>query len=156
MRKRHSTGLFNFHGQSKLHTASIDKPVPDPNLLNYRQKPQCTAVWRRSRWAVAGPRNATFFQENQSYIRPGRGVGRRLTSRKIPPCCPIATESAPRHIDDWGQCPDSEVRLIVPHAPFANFGIVGHWQLIDLVWLWFRSPHLGLAGRMMRTSEPPH
>jgi len=25
-----------------------------------------------------------------------------------------------------------------------------------LVWLWFRSPHLGLAERMMRTSEPPH
>src|SRR5258708_35845940 len=39
---------------------------------------------------------------------------------------------------------------------FANFGIEGHWQLIDLVWLWFRSPHFGLAARMMRTSEPPH
>src|ERR1700751_282785 len=26
----------------------------------------------------------------------------------------------------------------------------------DLVWLWFRGPHLGLAARMMRTSEPPH
>src|SRR5204863_8352440 len=25
-----------------------------------------------------------------------------------------------------------------------------------LVWLWFRSPHFGLAARMMRTSEPPH
>jgi len=25
-----------------------------------------------------------------------------------------------------------------------------------LVWLWFRSPHLGFAARMMRTSEPPH
>jgi hypothetical protein len=23
-----------------------------------------------------------------------------------------------------------------------------------LVWLWFRSPHFGLAARMMRTSEP--
>src|SRR5262249_58635536 len=39
---------------------------------------------------------------------------------------------------------------------FANFGIEGHYQLIDLVWLWFRSPHLGLAARAMRTSEPPH
>src|SRR5215470_12678340 len=46
-----------------------------------------------------------------------------------------------------------------PHcaAPsFANFGIEGHYQLIDLVWLWFRSPHFGPAARMMRTSEPPH
>src|SRR5205085_9251248 len=41
-------------------------------------------------------------------------------------------------------------------ASFANFGIEGHWQLTDLVWLWFRSPHFGLAARMMRTSEPPH
>src|SRR5205807_7395480 len=41
-------------------------------------------------------------------------------------------------------------------ASFANFGIEGHYQLIDLVWLWFRSPHFGLAARMMRTSEPPH
>src|SRR5215468_1513205 len=40
-------------------------------------------------------------------------------------------------------------------ASFANFGIEGHYQLIDLVWLWFRSPHFGLAARMMRTSEPP-
>jgi uncharacterized protein YdeI (YjbR/CyaY-like superfamily) len=24
------------------------------------------------------------------------------------------------------------------------------------VWLWFRSPHFGLAAIMMRTSEPPH
>src|SRR6266481_9318753 len=28
--------------------------------------------------------------------------------------------------------------------------------IIDLVWLWFRSPHFGLAAKMMRTSEPPH
>jgi hypothetical protein len=27
---------------------------------------------------------------------------------------------------------------------------------IDLVWLWFRSPHSELAATMMRTSEPPH
>src|SRR6185503_12129752 len=39
---------------------------------------------------------------------------------------------------------------------FANFGIEGHEQLIDLVWLWFRSPHFGLSARIMRTSEPPH
>jgi hypothetical protein len=26
-------------------------------------------------------------------------------------------------------------------------------KLIDLVWLWFRSPHFGLAARMLRTSE---
>jgi hypothetical protein len=38
----------------------------------------------------------------------------------------------------------------------ANFGIEGHQHLIDLVWLWFRSPHFGLAAEMMRTSEPPH
>src|SRR5262249_10279987 len=24
-----------------------------------------------------------------------------------------------------------------------------------LVWLWFRSPHFGVAAKMMRTSEPP-
>jgi hypothetical protein len=30
------------------------------------------------------------------------------------------------------------------------------WQLIDLVWLWFRSPHFGLAAEMMRISELPH
>src|SRR3979409_353154 len=39
---------------------------------------------------------------------------------------------------------------------FANFGIEGPQQLIDLVWLWFRSPHFGLDARTMRTSEPPH
>jgi hypothetical protein len=39
---------------------------------------------------------------------------------------------------------------------FANFGIEGHRQLADLVWLWFGSPYLGVAARMMRTSEPPH
>src|ERR1700730_3029133 len=39
---------------------------------------------------------------------------------------------------------------------FANFGIEGHQQLIDLVWLWFRSPHFGIAAKMMRTSERPH
>ena len=37
---------------------------------------------------------------------------------------------------------------------FANFEIEGHQQLIDLAWLWFRSPHFGLAARVMRTSEP--
>src|SRR5262249_36524696 len=41
-------------------------------------------------------------------------------------------------------------------SSFANFGIEGHWQLIDLVWLWFRSPHCELAAGTMRTSEPPH
>src|SRR5438874_13224338 len=35
----------------------------------------------------------------------------------------------------------------------ANFGIEGHEQHIDLVWLWFRSPHFGLTARMMRISE---
>src|SRR5262245_57677965 len=29
-------------------------------------------------------------------------------------------------------------------------------KFIDLVWLWFRSPHLGLVARMKRASEPPH
>src|SRR5262245_46119967 len=58
-------------------------------------------------------------------------------------------------------------------SPLTNFGIVGHKQTFDSSeaspqtgeacgnrgsdrWLWFRSPHLGLAARMMRTSEPPH
>src|SRR5215468_9639871 len=41
-------------------------------------------------------------------------------------------------------------------SSFANFGIEGHQQLIDLVWLRFRSPHCELAAGMMRTSEPPH
>jgi hypothetical protein len=36
---------------------------------------------------------------------------------------------------------------------FAGSGIDGHWQLL-IVWLRFRSPHRGLAARMMRTSEP--
>src|SRR5262245_28981301 len=29
-------------------------------------------------------------------------------------------------------------------------------NLLNLVWLWFRSPHFGLAATTMRTSEPPH
>jgi hypothetical protein len=29
-------------------------------------------------------------------------------------------------------------------------------NLLFPVWLWFRSPHDGLAAAMMRTSEPPH
>jgi hypothetical protein len=29
-------------------------------------------------------------------------------------------------------------------------------KLLILVWLWFRSPHEGLAAEVMRTSEPPH
>jgi hypothetical protein len=33
-------------------------------------------------------------------------------------------------------------------ASFANFGNEGHWQLIDLVWLWFRSPHFAVSGRL--------
>jgi hypothetical protein len=32
-----------------------------------------------------------------------------------------------------------------PGASFVNFGIEGHWQLIDLVSLWFRNPHDELA-----------
>jgi len=39
---------------------------------------------------------------------------------------------------------------------FANFGIEGHWQRIDLMRLWFSSPHDEFAAKMMRTSEPPH
>jgi hypothetical protein len=58
---------------------------------------------------------------------------------------------------DWGKCPDSEVRIILAATTtFANFGIEGHLQTIDLVWLWFRSPHDELAATAMRTSEPPH
>jgi len=30
-------------------------------------------------------------------------------------------------------------------STFANFGFEGHQQIIDLVWLWFRSPHCELA-----------
>ena len=29
-------------------------------------------------------------------------------------------------------------------------------QIVDLVWLWLRSPHDEIAATMMRTSEPPH
>src|SRR6185437_2187039 len=29
-------------------------------------------------------------------------------------------------------------------------------KLIDLAWLWFKSPHNEVAAKMMRTSEPPH
>jgi len=35
----------------------------------------------------------------------------------------------------------------------ANFGIAGHQQLIDLVWLWLRNPHDALA--VMRICESP-
>jgi len=26
-------------------------------------------------------------------------------------------------------------------SSFAKVGIEGHWQVVDLVWLWFRNPH---------------
>jgi len=39
-------------------------------------------------------------------------------------------------------------------ASFANLGIEGHKQLIDLVRFWFRIPHDELAARTLRTSEP--
>src|SRR5271155_1291123 len=54
------------------------------------------------------------------------------------------------------QCPDSEVRIVArPHVcELRNRKDTS--KPIDLVWLWFRSPHDELAARMMRTSEPPH
>jgi 2-methylcitrate dehydratase PrpD len=56
----------------------------------------------------------------------------------------------------WGGGADSTVwgrrkRVPAPTAAFLN-GFQAHCQ----VWLWFGSPHVGLAARMMRTSEPPH
>jgi DNA-binding MarR family transcriptional regulator len=39
---------------------------------------------------------------------------------------------------------------------FANFGIEGHWQFIDLVWLGFGRPRDDPWQALMRTSEPPH
>src|SRR5262245_7329814 len=48
---------------------------------------------------------------------------------------------------------------IPPHfaaRSVANFAIEGPWKLINLVGLWFRTPHVALAAIMMRTSEPPH
>src|SRR5215472_12045165 len=54
------------------------------------------------------------------------------------------------------QCPDSEVHIILGHARLRTSESKGTSNLLNLVWLWFRSPHLGLAARMMRTSEPPH
>ena len=50
---------------------------------------------------------------------------------------------------------DSEVRIFAERSNFANFGIGGHWEVIDLAWLWFRSPHNELRQDWMRTSEPP-
>jgi len=43
------------------------------------------------------------------------------------------------------QCLDCEVRIIFAASSFANLGIEGHWQLIDLARLWFRSPHYQFA-----------
>src|SRR5579872_6586229 len=41
-----------------------------------------------------------------------------------------------------------------PHFELRNRKDPG--KPIDLVWLWFRSPHDEPAAQMMRTSEPPH
>lgn len=56
----------------------------------------------------------------------------------------------------YSRCPDSEVRAILRPLPFANFGIQGHSQVIDLVWLWFRSPNVGLAATDDPDSERAH
>src|SRR5215472_13580705 len=56
----------------------------------------------------------------------------------------------------WRQCPDSEVRLILRSHAYELRKSKGHWQIIELVWLWFRTPHAGLAAVLMRISEPPH
>src|SRR5262249_3217294 len=49
-------------------------------------------------------------------------------------------------------CPDSDVRIVLRHSrcELRNRRTL---TLIDLAWLWFRSPHVGLAARMMRTSN---
>src|SRR3954466_12674521 len=54
------------------------------------------------------------------------------------------------------QCPDSEVRIIVRYPRLRTSESKDTSQPIGLVWLWFRSPHEGLAEIMMPTSEPPH
>ena len=53
------------------------------------------------------------------------------------------------------QRPDSEVRIILRHPRLRTSESKDTSNLLILVWLWFRSPHVGLAARMMRTSEPP-
>jgi hypothetical protein len=56
--------------------------------------------------------------------------------------------------DAW--CLDSEVRLILRPHVYELRNQKDTSKPIDLVWLWFRSPHDELAAVMMRTSEPPH
>src|SRR5262249_50017979 len=41
-------------------------------------------------------------------------------------------------------------------ASFANFGIEGHYHVIDPLWLCYRGAHFGFVARMMGTPEPPH
>src|SRR6201984_2832247 len=45
------------------------------------------------------------------------------------------------------QCPDSEVRCIERRPRLRTSESKGHWQLLILVWLWFRSPHRRTSGR---------
>src|SRR5215472_1939692 len=54
------------------------------------------------------------------------------------------------------ECPDSEVRIIVPHTRLRTSESKDTSNSLILVWLSFRSPHFGLAAREMRTSELPH
>ena len=84
------------------------------------------------------------------YAQTWHPVSRTLEARNHaffpPPLC---------HSVASDQCPDSEVRII-SRRPLLRTSDRGHWQTIDLVWLWFRSPHDKVAAQMMRTSEPPH
>jgi hypothetical protein len=43
--------------------------------------------------------------------------------------------------DDFSSVLISEVRMNMLHARLRTSESKGHWQLIELVWFWFRSPH---------------
>src|SRR5262249_44897123 len=62
----------------------------------------------------------------------------------------------PRRERPINQCPDSEVRIVSRSQVCELRNHKDTSKTIDLVWLWFRSPHRGLAALLMRTSELPH
>src|SRR6476619_8652905 len=89
-------------------------------------------------------------------VQYNRCEAERLCNCILPESPGVARDAAPRRA--WERRLVSRFRSSHHCAAHSvvNFGIEGHWRLIDLVWLWFRSPHFGLAGRVMRTSGPPH
>ena len=69
----------------------------------------------------------------------------------------VAPGRIPRHItaafDTSGLCRSSHHCAA---RSFATSESKDTSNLLNIVWLWFRSSHFGFATRMMRTSEPPH